>query len=115
MKSKIIGTKHQLQKVWNKLFLGNIVRWRRLTTKLKNSFKTSHRKPHAWKRLKLKKDNSQTTVFDKSENCTGAADRQTASGIMSEGKRLFLVDSSAPRTLPERYTYTSGFRLLMSH
>ena len=53
------------------------------------------------KRLKLLRDVNQSTAFDKSENRTEFAPRQTGSATLSTVKRRSLVDFSPSRTLPK--------------
>ena len=56
------------------------------------------------KSLKLLRDVNQSTAFDKSENRTEVAPRQTGSATLSTVKRRSLVDFSPSRTLPKSDT-----------
>ena len=56
------------------------------------------------KSLKLRRDVNQSTVFDKSEDRTEVAPRQTGPATLSTVKRRSLVDFSPSKTLPKSDT-----------
>ena len=57
------------------------------------------------KSRKLLRDVNQSTVFDKRQDRTEVAPRQTGSATLSSSMRRSLVDLSASRTLPKSTSY----------